>query len=709
MREVLIIDDNQSSHALKYFLRTEGYFPIIVETADEGLEKINASENLKVVLLNVELSADRGLDALERIKHEHPQVIVIVIGARGQTARRAPPRGAMEVLSRHTDMENIRRAVDRAFGRIDSRNNIFSFSEEETEEEMPEEQHILVGESEAMFELNREIGCAASFNISVLLEGETGTGKGLVARLIHKESKRADAPFISIDCGAVPHELRESELLGHERGAFTGAESERPGAFEQADGGTLFLDEVSNMSPALQETLLNVLQEREVQRVGGTRTHSVDVHVISATHQKLREMVDQGTFREDLYYRLCGHQISLPPLRERTEDIPLLVTYFLQRIETENEKARSDISEEAMGLLQTYNWPGNVRELERCLESATVTSQGEVIMPRDLPQAIRTYNGDGSSEVDVPETRSSETSETPVYQNLLDLPVMMFCQFLSDGQFCQFLSEGESGVTDRQIAEWWEAFSNDGRARANSARREINNWRLEFNTTNLEFPIFSDDWIRRVVDDAISQLSNVRHSSDLRHSSEPIEEAESISIKGRTLKGSLTAVLHEVVKGHGGDREKAARELRISLAQLERWLSYRTEDDGSLWTSIEALRRLERFPYDDILRLLTEPMDPFILENFSRPVWRNKSRNGQRQAVHLALKVLSKRLAGDHGCIYFGGMTFSQIEWNVYRRARYLYTDHAEAATALDVDIRTFRKYCPENEAFPSHHTLFRE
>ncbi|MXV75680.1 sigma-54-dependent Fis family transcriptional regulator, partial [Candidatus Poribacteria bacterium] len=694
---------NQSSHALEYFLRTEGYSPIIVETVDEGLEKINASENLKVVLLNVELSANRGLDALERIKHEHPQVIVIVIGARGQTARRAPLRGAMEVLSRHTDMENIRRAVDRAFGRIDSRNNIFSFFEEETEEEMPEEQHVLVGESEAMFELNREIGCAASFNISVLLEGETGTGKGLVARLIHKESERADAPFVSIDCGAVPHELREAELLGHEKGAFTGAESERPGAFEQADGGTLFLDEVSNMSPALQETLLNVLQEREVQRVGGTRTRSVDVRVISATHQKLREMVAQGTFREDLYYRLCGHQISLPPLRERIADIPLLVTYFLQRIEAENERARSDISEEAMGLLQTYNWPGNVRELERCLESATVTSQGEVIMPRDLPQEIRAYSGDEGSERSEPETRSSETSETPVYQNLLDLPVMVFCQFLSDGQFCQFLSDGASDITDRQIAEWWEAFSNDGRARANSARREIDNWRLEFNTTNLEFPIFSDDWIRRVIDDAISQLSN------LRHSSEPIEEAESISIKGRTRKGSLTAVLHEVVKSYGGDREKIARELRISLAQLERWLSYRTEDDGSLFTSIEASRRLERFPYDDILRLLTEPISLFMLENFSRPAWRNRSRNGQRQAVHLALKVLSKRLAGDHGCIYFGGMIFSQIEWNVYRRAPYLYTDHAEAATALDVDIRTFRKYWPESNVFPSHHTLFRE
>ena len=277
---------------------------------------------------------------------------------------------------------------------------------------------------------------------------------------------------------------------------------------------------------------------------------------------------------------------------------------------------------------------------------------------------------------------------------------MVFCQFFSGGQFCQFLSDGALGVTDRQIAEWWEAFSNDGRARANRAEREIYNWRLEFNTTDLEFPIFSEDWIKRVIDDAVSQLSNLIQSSD------SIEEAEPVSIKGRTRKGSLTAVLHEVVKGHRGDREKAARELRISLVQLERWLSYRTADDGSLFTSIEASRRLERFPYDDIRKLLTEPIDLFILENFSRSAWRNRSTNGQKYAVHHAFKVLSKRLAGDHGYIYFGGMTFSQIEWNVYRRAPYLYTDHAEATKALDVDIRTFRKYWPE--PFPSHHTLFR-
>lgn len=689
MREVLIIDDNQSSHALEYFLRTEGYSPIIVETVDDGLERINASENLKVVLLNVELSAERGLDALRRIKHEHAEVIVIVIGAGVQTARRAMRLGALDVLSRNTDMEGILRALDRAFSRLSARSDASLIPEEE----MPEAPPFLVGESEVMFELNRRIGLAASFNVSVLLEGESGTGKGLVASLIHQEGDRAGEKFVTVDCGALPDPLLENEFFGHVRGAFAGARaSGQPGRFELADGGTLFLDEVGNMSPALQMKLLNVLQTGKVTRLGDTQERSVDVRVISATNQKLEKMVEEGEFRLDLFHRLCGYRIFIPPLRERKADIPLLVAYFLQRIEAENDQPVYGISEEAIELFQAYNWPGNVRELENCLKSATVTAQGEVIMPSDLPQEIRMYNGDEGSERSGPETRSSETPETPIYGNLLDLPVVVFCQFISSGG---------AGITDSQIAEWWVEFSNEERDLANRTKHEINHWLVEWNTKSLTFPTLSDR-IERVINDAISQLSN------LRHGYEPIEEAEPVSIIGKTHKGSLAAVLHEVVKGYGGRREKAMRELRISLTQLERHLSFLTEDDGSLCTSMEPSSQLGRFPKDETIRLLTEPLHQFILENFSRPAWRNKSLNGQKQAVHLALKVLSKRLDKDHGCIYFGGMTFAQIEWNIYRRAPYLYTNHAEAADALGVSKRTFWKYWPENQPFPTHHTLFR-
>ncbi len=693
MENVLIIDDNQSSQELEIFLTDRGYSPISVDTVDEGLRHIHASENLKVILLNVILSAERGWDALKRIKHEHPEVIVIVIGAGVQTARKATRLGALEVLSRRLNMEDILRSLERAFSRISvrtDRSNTFLMPDGE----MPEDESFLVGVSDVMFDLNRKIGLAADLNVSVLLEGETGTGKGLVARLIHEESERAAGSFISIDCGAIPNELRESELLGYERGAFTGGRPEgKPGRFELADGGTLFLDEISNMTPALQETLLNVLQEREVLRVGGMQTRSVDVRVVSATNQNLREMVAQGTFREDLYYRLCGYQIDLPPLRERTEDISLLTTHFLQRIEEENGRPMHGISEEAMELLEAYNWPGNVRELERCLESAIVNSQGEGILQEDLPEAIQLYRGDAGGNGNPVGMRSSGTPETPIYKNLLDLPVAVFCQFLSDVG---------SGGADSQITAWWEEFSNDGRARADRAKREVANWEYEWDARSLTVPDLSRR-IRQVIDEAISQLSK------LRHRVEPIEEAEPVSIKERTHRGSLTAVLHEIVKEHGGSKGNAARELRISLEKLERQLSYWGEDEDSLWTSIAPSSQLERFSRGEIRRLLKEPINFFILENFSRPAWRNKNVSGQIRSVHLTLKVLSKRLAEDHGCIYFGGMTFSQIEWNIYRRAPYLYTNHAEASEALNVDMRTFKKYWPENKRFPCHYTLFRE
>lgn len=696
MKEVLIIDENQSSFELERFLRNRGFSVSVVDAVGDGLRNISESEHLKVVLLNVELSAKRGLEALRLIRRDHPDVIVIVIRAGVQTMRRATRLGALEILLRPLQMEELHEALDRAFVRLSNRSNTFSAPEGETLQEQPS----LVGKSTLMRELNRKIGLAASFNASVLIEGETGTGKGVVARLIHRliheeDDEDAEAPFISIDCGAVLDTLRGSDLFGHEKGAFTDAISDRPGAFEQADGGTLFLDEVSNMTPALQGSLLNVLQEREFRRIGGTQTRSVDVRVISATNQRLEEMMEEGEFRRDLYYRLCDYKIAIPSLRDRIEDIPLLTTHFLQRIEKENQRPTLSVSEEVMALLQAYRWPGNVRELYNCLKSAAINSQGDVILPRDLPQAMQMVSGGEGSEGGVPNIRSSET---PRYRNLLDLPTAVFCQLIS---------EARSDGIESQIALWWEEFSNDGRDRAYRAEREINDWELDWSGPDFSFVDLSER-IKRVIADAISPLSDLRHSMD----AEPVEETEPVSIIGNTLKGSLTAILHEIVKEHGQNKEKAAKELRISLAQLENYLSYCTADDGndtnkSLQTSIQPSRRLERFPIDETVRLLTEPIKHFIWENFSRAEWRNKNVNGQIRTVHLALKVLSKRLTGDHGCPYFGGMTFSRIEWNIHCRAPYLYANHAEVAEALNVDIRTFKKYWPENKPFPSHYTLF--
>ena len=702
MREVLIIDDNRSSHGLGNFLRSKGYSAIIANDFDEGLQNINKSENLKVVLLSAELSGISSLKALENIKGEHPEVIVIVVRAGVNTARKATVLGALDVLSKPIDMEHIDSVLKQAFERLSIRSETSLNSNEEKlkkrVEEWLKEKYPLVGENKAMFELNKAIGRVARNKVSVLLEGETGTGKGVVARLIHEESGRAKKPFITIDCGAIPSELLENELFGHEKEAFTDAKSEKRGKFEEANKGTLFLDEISNMTPALQMKLLNVLQIGEVTRLGGTEARSVDVRVISATNQKLREMVGEETFRLDLFHRLCGYEISLPPLRERVEDISLLVPYFLQRIEEENGRLIYGVSEEVMELLKRYNWPGNVRELENCLKSATVKSQGERILPKDLPEEIQMYEGGRAPEGRVLEMRFSETPETPMYKNLFDLPVVVFCQFISDAK---------SGVTDEQIVEWWSEFSNDGRNRANKAERKIGNWLVDWNTCWFSLNLLSER-IKAVIDDAISQLLNLRHRID----SEQIVEAEPVSIEGRTLDGSLTAVLHEIVKEHGGNKENAAKELDISVEDLERWLLYWAEDgrndtNNSLQTSLQPSRQIALFPYDELIRLLTEPIIVFILEAFSRREWRDKSLSDQMRTVHLALKVLSKRLVRNQGYIYFGGMTFSQIEENIYRRAPYLYKSPTEAAEALGVVERTFRKRWPKDKLFPSHPTLF--
>ncbi len=678
MKNVLIIDENQGSDGLEDFLSAKRYSVVVVDNVDKGLEKIEESENLKVVLINVELSGIDGLEALRRIEENHPDIIVIVIRAGVNTARQAILQGALDAMSKRATMEHIHQMLDAVFRRLSTRSNTFPIPEVE----MPTDQDSLVGKSEPMFELNKEIGRVADDEISVMLEGETGTGKWLVACLIHQESQREEEPFILIDCGALPDTLLEAELFGSVEGAFNDAK-DRPGRIEEAHGGTLFLDEVSNMSLELQRKLLTVLQTGEFSRLGENKTCTVDVRVISATNRNLREMVAQGEFREDLYYRLRGAKLSLPPLRERLEDIPLLVAYFLQRIEKESGKQMYGVSKNVMRLFQAYNWPGNVRELENVIKEAAKASQGDVILLNDLPKFIQ---GEGS-EKSGPEMRFSETPETPIYKNLLDLPIGVFCQLFSDGQ---------SYITGSQITEWWKEFSNDGRGRAHKAKREIDDWLVDWYTKWLTFPNLSNR-IQRVINDAVSILPNLRDEEGTKL----IEEAEPVSIIGKTLKGSLAAVLHEVVKTHGGDKEKAAKKLDTSLEKLEKYLSYSTEDDrneatDSSLTSTTSSRPPELIPDNMINRLLIEPVKLFVLEPFSRREWRDKKDN-QIQIVYLDLKVLSKRLAEEHGYIYFGGMSFSQIEESIYRRARYIYRSLAEAAEALNVDTRTIRKYWPQD------------
>ena len=391
MKNVLVVDDDEKiCWAFEQFLESEGYAPSIANSAEEGLRRI-ASDKPDVVLLDVNLPGMSGLEALGEIKASHPWVIVIIITAYDdvETTIEAMRLQAFDFVPKPIDLDIVKGVLERAFRTQSVRSTL----PVETMDESPVAQiggHRLVGKSSQMREIYKLIGVMASNTVTVLIEGETGTGKDLVARAIHAGSERKEKPFIPVDCGALPDELLESELFGYEAGAFTGAKAEgKPGRFELADGGTLFLDEVGNMTPALQVKLLRALQTQEIERLGGTRTLKVDVRVIAATNQELSEMVKQGQFREDLYYRFRRIALHLPPLRERQEDISLLVTHFLQLIQEELGKPIRGISEEGMKLLQDYPWPGNVRELENCLRSAAALSRADVILPDDLPSEIR--------------------------------------------------------------------------------------------------------------------------------------------------------------------------------------------------------------------------------------------------------------------------------------------------------------------------------
>ena len=391
MKNVLVIDDDEKiCWAFEQFLESEGYRSSVANNAEEGLRRI-AADKPDVVLLDVKLPGMSGLEALSEIKERHPWVIVIIITAYDdvETTIEAMRLQAFDFVPKPIDLDIVRSVLERAFRTQSVRSTL---PVEAADESLTAQSgHRLVGKSSQMREIYKLIGIMASNTMTVLIEGETGTGKDLVAREIHTGSPRKEAPFVPVDCGALPDDLLESELFGYEAGAFTGAKSEgKLGRFELANGGTLFLDEVGNMTPTLQVKLLRALQTQEIERLGGTRRLKVDVRVIAATNQELSEMVKRGQFREDLYYRFKRIALHLPPLRDRQEDIPLLITHFLQLIQKELGKSIRGISKEGMELLQAYPWPGNVRELENCIRSAGTLCRADVILPDDLPPEIRT-------------------------------------------------------------------------------------------------------------------------------------------------------------------------------------------------------------------------------------------------------------------------------------------------------------------------------
>ncbi len=379
MATVMVIDDEEGvCYAVQRMLRGLGHEAVAASTAERGLELMTAVRP-ELVILDVRLPGMDGLEALRRIRAERPELPVVVMTAHGnmETAIEAMKLGAHEYLTKPVDLDTAERTVTRL---LSARRGspVVRELRETVAHRFP--LGTRVGRSARQPEVVKRIGAVCAQDVNVLIRGESGTGKELVARAIHDNSLRAQGPFEPINCASIPHSLLESELYGHERGSFTGAVRQKRGKFEQADGGTLFLDEVGDLPPESQVKLLRVLEERKIERVGGLERIPVHVRVISATNRDLEEMTRQAEFREDLYYRLKVVTIELPPLRQRKEDLPLLVAHFL-----EARKSPCEVDEEVLRLLAAYSWPGNVRELKHAIEHAVVIARGNVILPDHLP------------------------------------------------------------------------------------------------------------------------------------------------------------------------------------------------------------------------------------------------------------------------------------------------------------------------------------
>jgi len=347
------------------------------------------SETQPDVVLTEFLPGKDGITIIRELRCINPDLPVLVVadGRSAPSAMQAIREGAFEYIPKPFTLEHLKLALERAL-----------------EYRRPVEEGFdgIVGKSPGMCKVFEMIRKVAGTEANVLIVGESGTGKELVARSLHNRSARADRPFVPVDCASIPESLLESELFGHEKGAFTSAHTSRPGLFEHADGGTLFLDEVSHLGLPLQAKFLRVLQERQLRRVGGRKLIPVDIRVLSASNRDLREEVAKGRFREDLYYRLNVITISLPPLRERDGDIPLLADYFLRKFNKVNRKSIKGISDEAMEILERYSWPGNVRELQNAIERAVLLAEGDVITPDDLPPEVRGLEISCSIREDLP-------------------------------------------------------------------------------------------------------------------------------------------------------------------------------------------------------------------------------------------------------------------------------------------------------------------
>jgi len=382
---ILVVEDGQSQREmLRDFLRDKGYDVFEAKNGGRALDQVRQNY-FDLVLLDYKMPEMDGLEVLENIKGINPEIDVIMMTAYGtiETAVDAMKAGASDYITKPVELEELLILIERISRQRTLLRENKALREELRGKGVTTDQ--IIYQSSAMNDVINLAGRVATSRATVLIQGESGTGKELLARLIHTLSPRSQQPMITVSCAALPETLLESELFGHEKGAFTGASQRRVGRFEEADTGTLFLDEIAELSLTVQVKLLRFLQEREFQRIGGNRTITSDVRIISATNQDLEKKLKEGNFREDLFYRLNVVAITVPPLRERKEDLPPLIEHFLRHFATENVKKIQGISAEARDLLLKYEYPGNIRELENIIERAVVITRGDVISNSDLP------------------------------------------------------------------------------------------------------------------------------------------------------------------------------------------------------------------------------------------------------------------------------------------------------------------------------------
>jgi len=404
MEKILVVDDERSMRELlELVLKREGYSVHTAENGTRALDQVR--QNLyDLIISDVKMPDINGLDLLMRVRETSPDTMVIMITAFAtiETARRAFKLGAEDIVVKDSgfDVEELKVTIKKALEKKHLRQENVLLKRELRQRNSLDN---IIGRSPQMQAVYQMIETVAATTSTVLITGESGTGKELAARAIHNMSNRSAAPFVSINCGAFTETLLESELFGYMKGSFTGAVSNRKGLFEAAEGGTIFLDEIGETTPAMQVKLLRVLQERSIRRVGGVEEISVDCRVVAATNRDLGQMVEDGSFRNDLYYRISVIPIEMPPLRARIIDIPELVRHFLDKYSGVAGRSRMDISEDAVQYLQSYDWPGNVRELENTIERAVALEPSQTIMSERLPDRILKYKPRNLAELDLPE------------------------------------------------------------------------------------------------------------------------------------------------------------------------------------------------------------------------------------------------------------------------------------------------------------------